>query len=96
MEPPPRAKNEIKKPSAYRVKRQDFGHKAPDCTKKPKYVVCGEAHSHKNCQNKEKRSPKCANCMGPQVANYRGRRAYKDQAFRQHVDQSQVSYAYIL
>ena len=35
-------------------KCQGFGHKAPNCTKKPKCVVCGEAHSHKNCPNKEK------------------------------------------
>ena len=35
---------------------QGFGHKAPNCTKNEKYVVCGEAHSHKNCLNKEKRS----------------------------------------
>ena len=33
---------------------QGFGHKAPNCTKNEKYVVCGEAHSHKNCPNKEK------------------------------------------
>ena len=64
-------------------------------TKKPKCVVCGEAHSHKNCLNKEKRNPKCANCRGPRVANYKGCHAYKDQAFRQHVVQSQVSYASI-
>ena len=35
-------------------KCQGFGHKAPNCTKKPKCVVCGEAHSHKNGPNKEK------------------------------------------
>ena len=49
-----------------------FGHRAPNCTKIEKCVVCGEAHSHKNCPNKEKRKPKCANCRGPHVANYRG------------------------
>ena len=58
--------------------------------------MCGEAHSHKNCPNKEKRKHKCANCRGPHVANYRGCPAYKDQAFRQHVVQKQVSYASIL
>ena len=41
-------------------KCQDFGHKAPNCTKNEKCVVCGEAHSHKNCSNKEKRKPNCA------------------------------------
>ena len=56
--------------------------------------MCGEAHSHKNSPNKEK-SPKCANCRGPHVPNYRGCPAYKDQAFRQHVVQNQASYASI-
>ena len=49
--------------------RQGFGQKALNCTKTPKCVVCGEAHSHKNCSNKEKRKPKCANCRGPHVSN---------------------------
>ena len=77
-------------------KWQGFGHKAQNCKKNQKCVVCGGAHSHKNCPNKEKRSPKCANCRGPHVANYKGCPAYKDQAFRQHVVQKQVSYASIL
>ena len=77
-------------------KCQGFGHKAPNCTKQPKCVVCGEAHSHKNCPNKDKRKLKCANCRGPHVANYKGCPAYKDQAFRQHVVQKQVSYTSIL
>ena len=76
-------------------KCQGFGHKSPNCTKNEK-CVCGEAHSHKNCPNKENRKPKWANCRGPHVANYRGCPAYKDQAFRQHVVQRQVSYATIL
>ena len=58
--------------------------------------MCGEAHSHKNCPNKEKRTSKCANCRGPHVANYKGCPAYNDQAFRQHVVHKQVSYASIL
>ena len=69
-------------------KCQGFGHKAPNCTQKPKCVVCGEAHSHKNCPNKDKRKP--------HVANYKGCPAYKDQAFRQHMVQKQVSHASIL
>ena len=77
-------------------KCQGFGHKEPNCTKNQKCVVCGEADSHKNCPNKEKRKPTCANSSGPHVANYRGCPAYKDQAFRQHVVQKQVSYASIL
>ena len=63
---------------------------------KRKCVVCGEAHSHKNCPNKVKRKPKCANCRGPHVANYKGCPAYKDQAFKQHVVQKQVSCASVL
>ena len=59
-------------------------------------IVCGEAHSHKNCPNKEKRKPKCANCRGPHVANYRDCPVYKDQGFRQHVVQKQISYASVL
>ena len=43
-------------------KCQGFGHKAHNCTKNQKGVVCGGSHSHKNCQNIEKRNPKCANC----------------------------------
>ena len=58
--------------------------------------MCGEAHSHKICPNKEKRNPKRTNCRGPHVANYKGCPAYKDQAFRQYVVQNQVSYASIL
>ena len=77
-------------------KCQGIGHKAPNCTKNEKCVVCGEAHSHKNYPNKERRKPKCANCRGPHVANYKGCPAYKDQTFRQHVVREQVSYASIL
>ena len=77
-------------------KCQGFGHKAQNCTKKQKCVVCGEAHSHKDCPNKNKKTPKCANCRGPHVPNYRGCPAYKDQAFRQHVVQNQISYASIV
>ena len=35
-------------------KCQGFGHKAPNCTKNQKCVVCGEAHSHKNYPTKKK------------------------------------------
>ena len=37
------------------TKCQGFGHKAQNCTKNQKCVVCGGAHSHKNCPNKEKK-----------------------------------------
>ena len=43
---------------------QGFGHKAQNCTKKQKCVVCGEAHSHKNFPNKDQKTPKYANCRG--------------------------------
>ena len=77
-------------------KCQGFGHKAQNCTKKQKCVVCGEAHSHKTCPNKDQKTPKCAISRGPHVASYRGCPTYKDQAFRQHVVQSQISYASIV
>ena len=64
---------------------------------KQKRVVCGEAHSHKNCSNKNKnKQTKSANYRGPHAANYRGCPAYKDQAFRQHVVQNPISYASIV
>ena len=59
-------------------------------------MLCVVKLIHTNCPNKEKRKPKCANCRGPHVANYRGCLAYKDQAFRQHVVQIQISYASVL
>ena len=40
-------------------KCQGFGHKAQNCAKKQKCVVCGEAHSHKNCPNKDKNPKMC-------------------------------------
>ena len=42
-----------------RFKCQGFGHKAPNYTKNQKCAVCGEAHSHKNCSNKEKKTKVC-------------------------------------
>ena len=55
---------------------QNFGHSAKNCKAKIKCVICGEGHSHKECPNREKQ-PKCANCKGPHVANYKGCPAYK-------------------
>ena len=78
------------------VKCQGLEHKTPYCTRKQKCVVCGEAHSHKNCPNKEKRNPKCANCREPHVANYRGCPVYQDQTFRRFVVQNYVFCASIL
>ena len=69
--------------------QQCFGHKAPNCTQKQKCVVCGEAHK---LSKQKKTIRKCAYCRGLHVANYRGCPAYKDQPFRQHVVQNQVSY----
>ena len=75
---------------------QDFGHSAQNCTNNPKCVVCGEAHSPKNFPQKETRKLKCANCREPHVASYRGCPVYKEQAFRQHVVQQQISYSSVL
>ena len=35
---------------------QGFGHNEQNCTTKQKCVVYGEAHSHKNCPNKDKKT----------------------------------------
>ena len=75
---------------------QNFGHSAKLCGSKTKCLICVESHHHKGCPNKEKKRPKCANCEGPRVASYKGCPAYKKQAFRQHVMDSQKSYASIL
>ena len=77
-------------------KCQGLGHKAQNCTKKQKCILCSETHSHKDCPNRNKKNPKCANRRGHHVTNYRGCPAYKDQAFRQHVVQNQISYASIV
>ena len=50
----------------------------------------------KTAQIKKKGSKNAQIVGGPHVANYRGCPAYKDQAFRQHMVQRQVSYATIL
>ena len=47
-----------------RFKCQGFGHKAPNCTKKQKCVVCGEAHSQKNCPNKNKKKHQNVQIVG--------------------------------
>ena len=66
-------------------KCQGFGHKAPNCTKKQKCVVCGEAHSHRNCPNREKRTQNVLIVEDPMSTTTEAVPAYKDQAFRQHV-----------
>ena len=75
---------------------QHFGHSAKNCQAKTKCVICGEGHWHKGCPNREKQQPKCANCKGSHVANYKGCPAYKKQVFRQHVVDNQKTYASIL
>ena len=57
---------------------QNFGHSAKNCKAKIKCVTCGEGHSHEGCPNREKQQPKCANCKGPHVANYKACPAYKN------------------
>ena len=71
---------------------QNFGHSAKNCKAKIKCVICGVGHSHKGCPNREKKQPKCANCKGPHVANYKGCPAYQKQAFRQQVVDNQKGY----
>ena len=63
---------------------------------KTKCLICGDSHHHKGCPNKEKKQPKCANRKGPHVASYKGCPAYKKQASREHVVDSQKSYASIV
>ena len=48
-------------------KCQGFGHKAQNCTKKQKCVVCGEAHSHKDCPNKNKKHQNVQTVGGPML-----------------------------
>ena len=43
---------------------QCFGHTAKTCRSKTKCLICGEAHHHKGCPNKETKQAKCANCKG--------------------------------
>ena len=45
-------------------KCQGFGHRAPNRTKNQKCVVCGEAHSHKNCPNKKRKENQSAQIVG--------------------------------
>ena len=45
-------------------KCKGFGHKAQNCTIKQKCVVCGEAHSHKNCPNRNKKKLKMCKLSG--------------------------------
>ena len=47
-------------------------------------------------KQRKKEQPKCANCKGPHVANYKGCPAYKKQVFHQHVVDNQKSYVSIL
>ena len=75
---------------------QNFGHSAKNCQAKIKCVICGEGHSHKGCLNREEKQPKCVNCKGPHVANYKGCPAYKKQVLSQHVVDNQKRYASIL
>ena len=72
---------------------QSFGHSAKNCKSKQKCLTCGESHSHKGCPNKEARKLKCVKCKGLHAVSYKGCPEYKKQAFRQHVVNSQKSYA---
>ena len=74
-----------------RFKCQGFGHKAQNCTKN-RNVLCVVKLIHTKTVQTKTKNPHNVQI----VANYRGCPAYKDQAFRQHVVQNQVSYASIL
>ena len=69
---------------------QCFGHTAKTCRSNTKCLICGEAHHHKGCPNRETKQAKCANCKGPHVASYKGCPAYKKQAFRQRGGQPKI------
>ena len=47
--------------------------------------------THTKDAQTEKKQPKCANCKGPHVANYKWCPAYKKQVFGQHVVDNQKS-----
>ena len=70
---------------------QSLGHSAKMCRSKTKCLICEESPIIKDPQIKREKQPKCANCKGPHVSSYKGCPAYKKQAFRQHVVDSQKS-----
>ena len=63
---------------------QNFGHSAK-IVKQKLDVSSVEKATHTKDVQTEKKQPKCANCKGPHVANYKGCPAYKKQVFRQHL-----------
>ena len=48
-------------------KYQGFGHKAPNCAKTPKCVVCDEAHSPKTVQARKKEVQIVGDLMSPAI-----------------------------
>lgn len=51
---------------------QGYGHSSYTCTLTPRCLKCAENHLFKDCKTKGKDPVKCANCLGPHVATYRG------------------------
>ena len=75
---------------------QNFGHSAKHCQTKPNVSSAEKATHIKDAKIERKKQPKCANCRGPHVTNYKGCPAYKKQVFRRRVVENQKRYASIL
>lgn len=61
---------------------QQVGHSKNYCSKTPRCVKCGEKHEYKDCKLPRSAPAKCANCLGPHTANYRGCPAFKSKKTR--------------
>lgn len=56
---------------------QQVGHSKNYCSKIARCVKCGERHEFKDCKLPRSAPAKCANCLGPHTASYRGCPAFK-------------------
>ncbi len=56
---------------------QQVGHSKNYCSKTPRCVKCGDKHEYKDCKLPRSAPAKCANCLGPHTANYRGCPVFK-------------------
>ncbi|BFG03159.1 uncharacterized protein DMAD_02481 [Drosophila madeirensis] len=59
-------------------KCQMFGHTKNYCSRAVICVKCGDKHEPKDCPKEREETPKCANCGGAHVANYRGCTKFKE------------------
>ena len=57
---------------------QNFGHKAEHCNLKERYVKSDISHNRWACVKPVETPPKCTNCGGEHLANYRGCTAVKE------------------